>query len=107
MTTLDVPAVPAGLDARPQVRFTLHCSNCGDPHEGEFGPDLWPGDTLNDLSKYAITEDGWALDVDGRKLVCPGCEIAWCVECRNPIYRWQASSHQDDEAWHDTCEEGA
>jgi hypothetical protein len=106
MTTLDVPAIPGGLDARPQLRFTLHCSHCGKPHEGEFGPTLWPSDTLADLERYAISEDGWRTDVDGRALVCPQCEAGWCDVCDEIIYAWQeAAPVKDGDRRHVGCPE--
>lgn len=107
MTILEVPAIPDGLDARPVIRFTLHCSQCGKPNEGEFGPTLWPGEFLDDLSKYAITEDGWHLDVDGRKLVCPECEVGWCVGCGEPLFTWQSQKmvNIEGDTYHEGCSE--
>lgn len=61
------------LDARPAQMFTIHCSTCGVPHEGENGPTLWTTLHLENLERYALEDDGWVVNVDSKPLTCPEC----------------------------------
>lgn len=83
-------APPAGLDARPRVMYTIHCSVCGEVHEGEFGPSLWSAKNLSELSKFPLEDEDWELDLEGRPLVCPECHTAaWCEKCGDRIHAWE------------------
>lgn len=45
--------IPDGLDARViGPVFTVHCSHCGKPYEGEFGPVWYKPEDLPKLDDY-------------------------------------------------------
>jgi hypothetical protein len=93
------PMPPSGLDARPVLRYTVHCSHCGVPAPGyEFNDAcLWAVTDLGNLGGYHLSERGWKTndgladpDFGGRALACPACwEVAWCEDCDEPIHAWQ------------------
>jgi hypothetical protein len=99
------------LDKRPFTAHTLHCSECGNVHEGEHGPTWWNDEMIAKLSRY-FGDDGWhegmAMadpDMDGRALVCPKCwEVTWCEGCNSAIHIWQPyEAGSDGTHWHLDC----
>lgn len=107
--------LPAGLDARAVLRFTLHCSHCGKVHrEPEYDSiTTWHAEDLRSLSAYIDSDSGWELDVDGRALVCPSCrQVGWCEDCGGEIRAWErykaitdAADDQVGELIHTKCPE--
>ena len=107
--------IPAGLDARPTVRYTVHCSHCGKAAPGyeDETPCLWKADDLTRLGNYHLGECGWKVNLDeadpefgGRMLACPDCWMAgWCETCDQPIHAWQPSVTEptDQSKWHEGC----
>lgn len=85
--------VPDGLDARPLLRWTIHCSECGTVYrEPEFEQVAnWPTSCLPALGNFGLGDQDWHVnEFDGRPLVCPGCAcVAWCEECGEEIQAWQ------------------
>lgn len=108
--------IPDGLDARViGPVFTVHCSHCGEPYEGEFGPQRYLPEFLPKLSDYEISESGWIVNLDGlhsdevgdRKLACPTClEAGWCEVCDEPIRAWQhVATAAETGVVHEECTE--
>lgn len=90
----------ATLDARPRTVYTIHCSICGDAHEGEFGPSLWSESDLSNLSHFPLEDEDWELNLEGRALVCPGCHtVAWCQKCRDRIHAWEEKADLEANQW--------
>ena len=97
---LAVPAIPDGLDARPEVRFVVHCSECAKPlRDPEYDSVIaWKPKNLPELSLYGLDDSGWHVDLaradsalGGRVLVCQDCaEGPSCEGCEETIYPWQA-----------------
>jgi hypothetical protein len=92
--------VPAGLDARPVLRYTVHCSQCGKPapsYEWDDVTAIWRAEDLPKIGDYHLEDGGWKTndglhdpDFGGRVLVCPECwQVAWCEGCDAPIHVWQ------------------
>lgn len=87
---------PSVVDARPLTVYTIHCSNCGTVHEGEFGPDWWTADLLPKLNLY-IDGDGWHVNEDGMALSCQKCwDHGWCDVCNDEVHAWQPHEHLAD-----------
>lgn len=88
-----IPApLPAGIDARAVLRYTLHCSHCGEPYRDPEFQSLvtWSAEQLAEIGDYIGDDDGWVLDLDGRPVVCSSCETwAWCEICGEEIRAWQ------------------
>jgi hypothetical protein len=112
--SLPIPTVPPGLDARPVVRFTVHCSHCGKPAPGydSDGPCLWADEDLPKLGAYHLNDCDWHTndrladpDFEGRALVCPECwAVAWCETCTEEIHAWQPfESERAGVNWHKAC----
>ncbi len=95
-TTPPQPPIPPGLDARPIVMYTVHCSNCGQALPGEAGEQLYDRDQLPDLRDYGLETDGWRVDVDGRALACPDCRDGWCASCGGELWQWQVPALDED-----------
>jgi hypothetical protein len=106
--------IPDGLDARVIAPvFTVHCSHCGKPYEGEFGPVRFLAEELLKLSDYALDESDWYVNLDGlysdeigdRKAACSTClHAGWCEICDQEIRAWQHVTHAADiGVVHDGC----
>lgn len=95
--------IPAGLDARPVICWTVHCSHCGKSVRDSDYDCLatFPGSGLAEIRNYDVS--GFEFDVDGRVLVCEECRVGWCGGCQDEVNRWQPRRVRDDEVWHVDC----
>jgi hypothetical protein len=98
---------PEGLDARPVLRWTVHCSHCGGPYrEPEYDQvAVWPTHCLPTLADFGLGDQDWRVnEFPGMPVVCPACAcVAWCEKCREQIRVWEPHWSELSAFYHTRC----
>lgn len=115
VSTFGAEPSPQGLDARPLLMYTAHCSHCGKVapnYEGE-GNCLWTAADLPKLGQFHLGECDWKIndgltdpDFEGRALVCSECwSTGWCETCDSEVHAWQpvVDGPGAGVIWHKAC----